>query len=50
MKAIVIYQAGDAHQLQVEERLIPTLQRIAYGARLYRHRSNAPYIRNCQRV
>ena len=26
MKAIVIYQAGDAHQLQVEERPIPTLK------------------------
>ena len=47
MKAIVIYQAGDAHQLQVEERLIPTLQRIAYGARLYRHSPNASYLWNC---
>jgi|GEM_PF-733505 dehydrogenase len=26
MKAIVIYQAGDAQQLQVEERPIPTLK------------------------
>ncbi|MDU6659539.1 MAG: alcohol dehydrogenase catalytic domain-containing protein [Capnocytophaga sp.] len=26
MKAIVIYQAGDAHQLQIEERPIPTLK------------------------
>lgn len=24
--------------------------RIAYGSRLYRHRLNAPYLRNCQRV
>ena len=26
MKAIVIYKAGDAHQLQIEERLIPALK------------------------
>jgi len=26
MKAIVIYKAGDAHQLQLEERPIPTLK------------------------
>ena len=25
MKAIVIYKAGDAHQLQIEERPIPVL-------------------------
>ena len=26
MKAIVIYKAGDAHQLQIEERPIPALK------------------------
>lgn len=26
MKAIVIYKAGDAHQLQMEERPIPALK------------------------
>ena len=26
MKAVIIYKAGDAHQLQIEERPIPTLK------------------------